>query len=94
MRNTTTIDKAGRLVIPKRIRESMGLTEGGKVTLQVRGGILEATPAVDSGSVRLKDGFPVIGAGDGGKSATSTSVRQAVRDDRQQRDKRINRSSE
>ena len=42
----TTIDKAGRMVIPRPLRERVGLTEGGEVDVEVDGaGIrVEAVP--------------------------------------------------
>jgi AbrB family looped-hinge helix DNA binding protein len=43
---TVTIDAAGRLVIPKEIRERAGLTGGATVNIRVEGGslILEQAP--------------------------------------------------
>lgn len=41
----TTIDSAGRLVIPKPIRESLGLKGGHVVEISEREGIVEIQPA-------------------------------------------------
>lgn len=40
----TTIDGAGRVVIPKSIREELGLGQGGRVAVIVRDGRIEIEP--------------------------------------------------
>ena len=40
----TTIDAAGRIVIPKRLRERLGLTAGKPLDLRERDGRLEIEP--------------------------------------------------
>ncbi len=40
----TTIDAAGRLVIPKSLRSELKLSAGTELELRVRGGILEIEP--------------------------------------------------
>ncbi|MGQ0679303.1 MAG: AbrB/MazE/SpoVT family DNA-binding domain-containing protein [Actinomycetota bacterium] len=41
----TTIDAAGRLVIPKQLRRELGLVGGSAVDLKLRNGVLEIVPA-------------------------------------------------
>jgi AbrB family looped-hinge helix DNA binding protein len=41
----TTIDSAGRVVIPKSMRERLGLEAGGAIELREREGLLELEPA-------------------------------------------------
>jgi AbrB family looped-hinge helix DNA binding protein len=41
----TTIDRAGRLVVPKRIREEAGLSPGSELTIRVADGRIEIEPA-------------------------------------------------
>lgn len=41
----TTIDAAGRIVIPKRIREELGLTAGQAVDVSSSGGRIEIEPS-------------------------------------------------
>lgn len=50
----TAIDAAGRLVVPKALRDLMGLRAGQGVTMEVRDGRLEVEPAVVP--MRLEDG--------------------------------------
>jgi AbrB family looped-hinge helix DNA binding protein len=43
----TTIDSAGRVVIPKSLREAIGLGDGGEIEIQlVDGALLVAPPTV------------------------------------------------
>jgi len=44
MTATITVDKAGRCVLPKRIRERMHLREGARLRLELTGDTLELTP--------------------------------------------------
>lgn len=41
----TTIDRAGRVVVPKSIRDHLGLTTGGEVDVTERDGVIEIAPA-------------------------------------------------
>lgn len=41
----TTIDSAGRLVVPKRIREAAGILPGSELTIRVADGRIEIEPA-------------------------------------------------
>jgi AbrB family looped-hinge helix DNA binding protein len=47
MEETANVDRQGRLVIPSPIRDSLGLKEGGKVTLRLDGPRLILEPALD-----------------------------------------------
>jgi AbrB family looped-hinge helix DNA binding protein len=41
----TTIDAAGRIVIPADIRRAAGLVAGSEIEVRVRGGVVELEPA-------------------------------------------------
>ncbi len=58
-----TLGKAGRLVVPKSIRDSLGLREGSRLKLEVQGGTLQAMPEPDPVQITLKNGLPVIQGG-------------------------------
>jgi AbrB family looped-hinge helix DNA binding protein len=42
----STIDSAGRIVVPKRLRERLGLARGAAVELRERNGRLEVEPVL------------------------------------------------
>ena len=56
----TTIDGAGRIVIPKRIRDEVGLTAGAEVEVELRDGRVEIEPGYTEACVVYRDGHPVI----------------------------------
>lgn len=82
---TITLGKAGRLVVPKAIRDSLGLHEGSRLKLEVQGGKLQVAPEPDPVSIETKDGFPVIQSGPPLKRG---SIVQAIKADREARDQR------
>jgi AbrB family looped-hinge helix DNA binding protein len=59
---SATIDAAGRIVIPKRIRDAAGLFPGETLSVRVRDGRVEIEPAprkvkiVKRGAVRVAEG--------------------------------------
>jgi AbrB family looped-hinge helix DNA binding protein len=57
---TTTIDGAGRLVVPKPMRERLHLTRGSRVRIRDEGQRLVLEPMPDECVVVDVDGFPVI----------------------------------
>jgi len=56
----TTIDRAGRIVIPKTIREQVGLTPGAEVEIELRDGRIEIEPATVPMRIAYRGGRPVI----------------------------------
>lgn len=55
----TTIDKAGRLVIPRGLRSQVGLIDGGEVELVVDGAMIRVEPTVGRELIE-EGGFLVI----------------------------------
>ncbi|HEY7525042.1 MAG TPA: AbrB/MazE/SpoVT family DNA-binding domain-containing protein [Candidatus Limnocylindrales bacterium] len=75
----TTIDKAGRLVIPRSLRDRIGLASGGEVELELDGAAVRIEPI--GGSVLTEvDGLLVIPAT--GTPLTGASVRELIDADR------------
>jgi AbrB family looped-hinge helix DNA binding protein len=83
---TITLGKSGRLVVPKAIRDSLGLHEGSRLKLEVQGGKIQAVPEPDPVNIGMKGGFPVI---QGGPPLKRGNIVQAIKADRDARDKRI-----
>lgn len=85
MSTTITVGKSGRLVVPKSIRDRLGLREGSRLKLEVLGGTLQAVPEPDPVNITIKGGFPVI---QGGPAWERGNVVQAIKADRDSRDER------
>lgn len=56
----TTIDAAGRVVIPKALRERVGLRGGTEVDIVERDGLLELAPAESETHLVERDGVHVF----------------------------------
>lgn len=57
-----TIDAGGRVVVPKEVRERLGLRPGSRVELVESDGRLEITPATTSVRLHERDGVIVAEA--------------------------------
>jgi AbrB family looped-hinge helix DNA binding protein len=75
----TTIDRAGRLVIPRSIREQIGLVGGGEVELEVDGAAVRIQ-AASGHDLKQEEGFLVIPAT--GTPLTADDVRVLIDADR------------
>jgi AbrB family looped-hinge helix DNA binding protein len=75
----TTIDKAGRLVIPRPLRDRIGLTSGGEVDLELDGAAVRIEPVVGTG-LKAANGLLVIPAA--GTPLTGAEVRDLIDADR------------
>jgi AbrB family looped-hinge helix DNA binding protein len=53
---TVTIDSAGRIVVPKRLRDNLGLAPGSELELQEQNGSLTLTPANRQSHLVKRDG--------------------------------------
>lgn len=75
----TTMDKAGRLVIPRPLRDRIGLAGGGEVEIELDGASLRIAP-VAGAELREDGGLLVIPAA--GQPLTMADVRGLVDADR------------
>jgi AbrB family looped-hinge helix DNA binding protein len=74
-----TIDKAGRLVIPRPLRDRIGLRDGGQVELELDGAAIRIEPVAGS-ALRDDAGLLVIPAS--GAALTGADVRELLDADR------------
>jgi AbrB family looped-hinge helix DNA binding protein len=84
MELTVTIDKAGRVVIPKKIREELRLGAGDSLVLECEGEHLTLRPVHAGAPLRKERGIWVF---HGGKPLSLDEANQIVRDVREQRDR-------
>jgi AbrB family looped-hinge helix DNA binding protein len=75
----TTIDKAGRLVIPRSLRDRIGLADGGEVEVELDGAAIRIEPLSGAG-LREEGGLLVIPAS--GTPLTGAAVREMLDADR------------
>ena len=75
----TTIDKAGRLVIPRSLRDRIGLVGGGEVELELDGAAIRIEPVVGN-DLREDGGLLFIPAA--GTPITAAAVRELMDADR------------
>ncbi len=75
----TTIDKAGRLVIPRQLRDRIGLAGGGDVEVELDGAAIRIEPVGGSGLCEDR-GLLLIPAS--GTPLTTAAVREMIDADR------------
>ena len=73
-----TIDGAGRLVVPKAIRDSMGLREGRAIEMVFTDGRIEIELAPADVDIEERGGLPAIVAADDLPGLTDEEVRSAI----------------
>jgi AbrB family looped-hinge helix DNA binding protein len=74
----TSIDKAGRLVVPKAMRAALGLADGGEVSVELEDGRLVVSPAPVPKHIEMRDGWPVVVADGPIPPLTTKMVREVL----------------
>ena len=78
----TTLDRFGRVVIPKRVRDGLGLRPGAVLIIEERGNGLHLMPVPEGDNLREEDGVLVFaGRVEGDLSACVRAEREARLDD-------------
>jgi AbrB family looped-hinge helix DNA binding protein len=85
MRRVVTIDKAGRIVLPKPLRDELHLSPGDALDLVVEGEQVMLRPRRSSSPLQKKQGVWVFSTG---KPMTSDETEETLRKIRGQRDRR------
>lgn len=73
-----TMDAVGRLVVPKTLRETLGINGSTELDIVARDGVIELTVADVDARVEEHDGVPVIVTDSPVKPLTVDDVRAAV----------------
>jgi len=85
MAKTKAVDRLGRVVLPKSLRERYGLTGGAELELTDTGNGILLTPRRASTALRqLKNGFPVLSLAGAAKGDLKTLI-DATRQERDAR---------
>ena len=85
MNATTTIDKAGRIVLPKQIRDELQLRPGDAIELDATEDRVVLRPASGKGRMYKEKGMWVF---DSGEPLTVEVVNKTLRRVREERDRR------
>lgn len=72
----TTIDRAGRVVVPKSIREAAGFEPGTKLAVRLVGGRVELEPEPVAVRIERRDGLAVAVAEEPMPELTTAEVRR------------------
>jgi AbrB family looped-hinge helix DNA binding protein len=86
MSTTITLGKAGRLIVPKAIRDIVGLHEGARLRIEAVGGKFEVTIEPEEAKIKMRGGFPVIV---GGRPREKDGILRAIKAEREERDERL-----
>lgn len=82
MTETITIDKAGRLVLPKAVRDALHLSPGDRLELDLTGDQVTLRPRKPEPPLSRERGVWVYTSG---QALSAEEVRDAIRDSRQAR---------
>jgi|WetSurMetagenome_2_1015567.scaffolds.fasta_scaffold1160362_1 AbrB family looped-hinge helix DNA binding protein len=89
----TTIDRAGRVVIPKAIRDRAGLHPGAQLDIRLDNGRVEISPQPPQGRVIEDGGFLFWESAPGTPPITGEMIDQAIQDVRREREDEIIRGA-
>lgn len=80
------IDKAGRIVIPKKMRDELRLKQGTRLRIERCGDQLLLEPDLPEARLEIRDGFPVIV---GNLPITVEEINDVIRRGYEERNRRI-----
>ena len=85
MSATVEIDKSGRIVVPKKLRDELHLTPGTRLTVERAGERLVLEQEYPVAHLEIRDGIPLIVGG----RPTNIDIPELIRQGYEERHKRI-----
>jgi AbrB family looped-hinge helix DNA binding protein len=85
MSSTVEIDKAGRIVVPKKLRDALHLIPGTRLKVERSGDTLTLEPDFPERRLEMIDGLWVMTGGD----PTPIDIPESIRQGYEERNKRI-----
>jgi len=91
MSSTVEIDKAGRIVVPKKLRDAMHLTPGTRLKVERSGEWLMLMPRANEAQLVIENGTPLIFPADRSNQPilTHEMVRELIVQGRLERERRF-----
>ena len=86
MKSKVTVDRAGRIVLPKALRDELQLSPGDSLDLAVRGNEVTLRPARSARALQKEQGIWVFRVG---SPLTETETQETLESIRAQRQRRI-----
>ncbi len=86
MKSAVTLDKAGRVIIPKALRDELRLAPGDSLTLESDGDQVTLRPVRSQSPLRKKGGIWVF---HGGRQISAAETDRALESVRQERDREL-----
>jgi AbrB family looped-hinge helix DNA binding protein len=91
MNTIVEIDKAGRIVVPKKLRDDLHLVPGTRLRIERSGDRLTLMPSYLAARLVIEDGLPLIFPADSSNPPTLTTdmVREIIEQGRGERERHI-----
>jgi len=88
MNTIVEIDKAGRIVVPKKLRDALHLVPGTQLRIERSGDRLTLRPSTNTAQLIIENGVPLIFPADGAPVLTDNVVTELIAQGRLEREDR------
>ena len=89
MNTTVEIDKAGRIVVPKKLRDALHLVPGTQLRIERSGDRLTLLPSSNEARLVIEDGVPLIVPADHAPVLTNEMVTELIAQGHLERERRF-----